>query len=169
MIAKPLLSPLAAAALTFLGSFATIAGAWWFELIERLEPCPLCLEQRWPFYLAIPLALLALGLARAGRAKPAGAVLGVISLLMLYGAGLGAYHAGIEWGLWPGPASCGGGGAIPTDAGSLLESLSAGRVPSCAEAPWRLFGLSLAGYNVLISLGLALVAAAGGRTALMRR
>jgi disulfide bond formation protein DsbB len=91
---------------------------------------------------------------------------------MAYGAGLGAYHSGIEWELWKGPAACSGGGDGPgfaTDAGALLESLSAGRIPSCADAPWRLLGLSLAGYNALICAALAIVAVTGAVAAHKRR
>ncbi len=166
MSPEPKLTVQSAALLAALGAFATIAGAWWFELIVGLEPCPLCLEQRLPFYTGVPIAVVAFVLARSGCARSAGILLAVFALIMVYGAGLGLYHSGIEWEWWAGPAACSGGGEIPSDAGSLLESLSQVRVPSCDEAPWRLFGLSLAGYNVLLSIALALIATSGAIRAL---
>lgn len=162
----PKLTVQSAALLAALGAVTTIAGAWWFELIVGLEPCPLCLEQRLPFYTGVPIAVVAFVLARSGRARSAGILLAGFALIMVYGAGLGLYHSGIEWEWWAGPAACSGGGEIPSDAGSLLESLGQGRVPSCDEAPWRLFGLSLAGYNVLLSMALALIATSGAVRAL---
>jgi disulfide bond formation protein DsbB len=87
---------------------ATIAGAWFFELVIKLSPCPLCLEQRWPYYIGIPLALLVAiaawrGAARARHRRPAGA-----RGLMLWGVYLGVFHAGIEWKWWLGPQECSG-------------------------------------------------------------
>jgi len=148
---------------------ATIAGAWGFELIAGLEPCPLCLQQRWPYYAGVPLAIAALALGRAGRTRGAGIALAAVAAVMAAGAGLGIYHAGIEWGIWEGPSACSGGGTIPRDASRLLESLGEGRIPSCAEASWRFLGLSLAGYNALIASALALAAASGAHGALARR
>jgi len=76
---------------------------------------------------------------------------------MVWNAGLGVYHSGIEWHWWPGPQEC--SGVIPDlSGGSLLEQLQRTRVVRCDEAPWRFLGLSLAGYNVLISLALAAIA-----------
>ena len=160
------LTPPRAAALALIGAAATIAGAWWFEFVAGLEPCPLCLEQRLPYYLGMPLALLAIVLAHTAKPRAAGMALAAFALLMVYGAGLGVYHSGIEWELWKGPDACSGGGEIPRDAGSLLESLGQGRVPSCTEAAWRFLGLSLAGYNVLLSAALTVIAAIGAHAGL---
>jgi disulfide bond formation protein DsbB len=138
---------------------ATLAGAWYFELVLGLEPCPLCLDQRIPYYIAVP-AGIALGLAarRARFATLASLGLLMLGAVMLIGAGYGVYHSGVEWGFWEGPASC----AAPTaraPVGDILSSLKAtARVVPCNEAAWRFLGLSLAGYNVLIAGGLALLA-----------
>ncbi len=153
----------AAAGLILLLALATIAGALVFEHVLGLRPCPLCLQQRYPYYAAMPIAL-----ATALVARPAGvrAGLTLLALVFLVSAGLGAYHAGVEWGWWPGPSDC--AGASPTSSGTVgdfLNQLQTTRVVSCSEAAWRLLGLSLAGWNVLISLGLAGVAA----TALIAR
>lgn len=156
--------PIAAAAIIVaLGAMATILGAWFFEYVLGYAPCPLCLQQRIPYYIAIPLAVIvaAGALARWPR-KFLIAGLAAIALALLAGAGLGIYHAGVEWKWWAGPTTCGGGalGELGS-AGNLLERVQAARVVRCDEAAWRFLGLSLAGYNVLISLSLAAIAAAG--------
>jgi disulfide bond formation protein DsbB len=143
---------------------ATILGAWFFEYVLGLSPCPLCLEQRIPYHVAIPLAVL-VAIAATVRAPRKLLVIGLVIILlaMLFGAGLGIYHAGIEWHWWPGPEECSGPVAELGSAGTLLERMQETRVVRCDEAPWRFLGLSLAGYNVIISLGLAAVAIWGLR------
>src|SRR3954451_6526820 len=88
---------------------ATIAGAWFFELVLKLRPCPLCLEQRVPYYIGIPLALIVAFAAwrRAPRTFVIGGLLPIAGL-MLWGTYLGVFHAGVEWKLWAGPAECSG-------------------------------------------------------------
>jgi disulfide bond formation protein DsbB len=88
------------------------------------------------------------------------AALAVIALGMLWNAGLGVYHAGIEWKLWSGPQTC-GGPLADLGAGDLRRRLESINVVRCDEAPWRFLGLSLAGYNALISLALAAIASWG--------
>jgi disulfide bond formation protein DsbB len=156
-------SPIAAAALLIaaIGS-ATILGAYFFEYVLALAPCPLCLEQRIPYYVAIPLAvLIAIGAYAGGPRTLLVAGLGLVLLAMLIGAGLGAYHAGIEWGWWAGPRDCSGPINDIGSAGTLMKQLQTINVVRCDEAAWRFLGLSLAGYNVLISLALAALAAWG--------
>ena len=142
---------------------ATIAGAWFFELVLKLRPCPLCLEQRVPYYIGIPLALAVAFAAWRGapRALVAGGLL-VLAGLMVWGAYLGVFHAGIEWKLWAGPAECSGAAAFGP-AGGLRERLQNIVVVRCDEAAWRFLGISLAGYNALISAALAAGALAGAR------
>lgn len=135
---------------------ATILAALAFEHMGGFAPCPLCLQQRWAYYGGIPLALVALLLARAGRGPAARAVLGLFALVFLFNAGLGVYHAGVEWQLWPGPASCGTVQEIAT--GNLMEALKTTRVVACDQAPWRFLGLSFAGWNAVVSAGLAVLA-----------
>ena len=159
--------PAAAAALAiFVGSSATIVGAWYFEFVLRLPPCPLCLEERLPYHIVIPLSLL-LAIAAIVRAPRALIVVGFLAIIaaMLISAALGAYHAGVEWRWWPGPTDCSGPMTDFTTNGPLLKQLQSIHVVRCDEAAWRFLGLSLAGYNVLISLALAAIAALG----LMRR
>ena len=141
---------------------ATLAGAWFFQLVLGLVPCPLCLEQRYAYYLAVPLG--ALVAVAAARDVPRGVVLAGLALLALAAlgnAGLGAYHAGVEWKFWPGPTECTGPVGNLGSAGNLLERLDTVKVIRCDEVQWTFLGLSLAGYNVLISLLMAAVAAWG--------
>jgi disulfide bond formation protein DsbB len=158
------LSPAMVAALTVLViAAATIAGAWYFQLVLGLQPCPLCLEQRYAYYLAIPIA--ALTALAAGQNAPrsllvAGLVL--LALAALANAVLGAYHTGVEWKFWPGPSDCTGPVGNLGSAGSLLDRLDKVKVVMCDEVQWSFLGLSLAGYNVLISLLMAAIAAWGG-------
>lgn len=140
---------------------ATLVGAWFFQYVLDIRPCPLCLEQRYAYYLIIPLAaLVAFGRWRGVVGRPlAIAGLCIIALAALANAGLGAYHSGVEWGWWPGPTDC--AGAPNFGSGSLLDRLNQVRVVRCDEVQWRFLGLSLAGYNALISLGVAAIAACG--------
>jgi disulfide bond formation protein DsbB len=143
----------------------TVGAALVFQHGFGYVPCMLCLWERWPYYIGAPLALVAFGLAAAGSPGPARLVLLLTGLLFAGGAALGAYHAGVEWGFWPGPTSCAGADAAPTSAGGLLESLNRTRIVPCDRAAWTLFGLSLAGYNALIAAALAIAAFAAARRA----
>ncbi len=136
---------------------ATIAGAWAFQIYGDLVPCPLCFIGRWQYYAGLPLALLALLLAtsNAGLAR---ILLVLVALAFAAGAVFAAWHAGIEWKFWPGPDTCAGGTGSPSTAGGLLNQMRTTRVVPCDEAAWQLFGISLAGYNAIISTGLAVLA-----------
>ena len=152
------LTPRAIAVLIVLVALATIGGALLSEHVFGLVPCKLCLLQRQPYYWGIPLAIL-VALAPQGLLRPG---LLILSLVFLVSAGLGAYHSGVEWGWFLGPSDCGGGsGAAPGAVGDFLQSLNNVRVVSCTEAAWRFLGLSLAGWNALVSLALAGLAVLG--------
>lgn len=147
----------AAASIVALGAALTVGGALVFEHGLGYVPCKLCLTERVPYYLAVPLALGAVLLPP----RLARFVLGLVALVLIYGAGLGVYHAGAEWGFWPGPSDCGGGsGAGPADVSDFLKNLETVRPVDCTAAAWRFLGVSLAGWNALIAAGLGLLAAA---------
>ena len=125
----------------------------------------MCLEQRIPYYVAIPLAFVVA--FAAVRKAPRMIVVGglvVLAGLMLWNVYMGVFHAGVEWKWWLGPAECTGtpefGGA-----GGLLNRLQTINITRCDEAAWRFLGLSLAGYNALISAALAIVALLGVKAA----
>ena len=142
---------------------AAIASAWFFELVLGYRPCALCLQQRTPYYVGLPIAAVALIMSAFGaRVHLLKAGLIAIFLAFVFGAALAAWHAGIEWGFWPGPADCSGrSGGGPALAQDLLGAMKATRVVSCTDAAWRLFGLSLAGWNALVSMVLAAIALRG--------
>src|ERR1700675_2983879 len=146
---------------------ATLAGAWFFQLVLDIRPCPLCLEQRYAYYLAVPLgALVAFAAMKAAPRPVLLAGLATLCLAALANAWLGTYHAGVEWGFWQGPTDCTGPVGNLGSAGNLLERLDTVKVVRCDEVQWKFLGLSLAGYNVLISLLMAAIAARGAvRTA----
>jgi disulfide bond formation protein DsbB len=133
-------------------SFAALAGAWIIQFLGY-KPCPLCLEQRIPYYAAVPGGLAAAYLAQKMPALAA-ALLAVLSAALLYNAGVGVYHAGAEWHFWPGPDTCTGDAIKATSSLAKRLAQNTGTV-RCDEAALRIFGLSLAGYSALISAGLA--------------
>ncbi|WP_367717761.1 disulfide bond formation protein B [Nitratireductor sp. GISD-1A_MAKvit] len=147
------------AGLLVVGMAATVGIALGFEHIGGYIPCMLCLEQRTPYYIGVPLMILAL-LASALKAPPliTRGLLLAGGALMLYGMALGIYHAGVEWKWWAGPADCGAGSAGPNTGGNLLDQLNAVVPPSCSEAAGRFLGLSFAGWNALASALWAYVA-----------
>jgi disulfide bond formation protein DsbB len=155
--------PAAAAALAvFAVSLATLAGAWFFEYVLKYLPCPLCLEERIAYHVVIPLSLL-MAIAAFVHAPPKLLAVGFVAIIVavLCNAVLGTYHAGVEWRLWAGPTDCTGPRADIGSVGSLLNQLQTIHVARCDEAAWRFLGISLAGYNVLISLLLAAIAGYG--------
>lgn len=146
-MSRPTLIFLAAA-----GSAALLIGAFLFQHVGGLAPCPMCLWQRWPHAVAMVIGLLAVMLP--GRALP---LLGMVT--MLVSAGLGLFHLGVERDWWDGPASCtGGGGGLGGLAGSdLLATDAPTGLVMCDEVAWEMLGLSMPGWNAVISLGLALI------------
>jgi disulfide bond formation protein DsbB len=133
--------PQTTAATIFIVGLATIAGFFFFEYVLGLPPCPLCLEQRVPFYFGVPLAgLLWLGAGHGAKRKVL--VLGFVAIAaaMLWNSGLGAYHAGVEWKFWPGPTDC-SGPITPLGTADLMKSLQSTRVVRCDEAAWRRLGI----------------------------
>ena len=125
--------PVAAAAIAIaVVGAATILGAWFFQYGLGLTPCPLCLEQRYAYYFAIPLALMvALGDQSGASRKVLIAALVAIALGMLWNAGLGVYHSGVEWKWWAGPQDCSGALDDLGAAGGLLKP-AADRSTWCA-------------------------------------
>ena len=155
----------AAALIVAIVGAVAIAGAWFFELVVELKPCPLCLEQRIPYYIGVPLALVVA--FAAWRGAPRFAVTGgllVLAGLMVWGVYLGVFHAGIEWKLWVGPQECSGAPQLGPP-GDFMKRLQTINITRCDEAAWRFLGLSLAGYNALISAVLAAVALFGAKAA----
>lgn len=146
-------------------SAVLLIAAHLFERIGGLAPCLLCLDQREVHWVALGVAVTGglIGLVRP-RLELAMVGLALLTLTFFYSTWLSGFHAGVEWDFWDGPPGCAVGGDVivdfnPEDIFNSLET--AGPTgPPCEQAAWRLFGLSMAGYNALISLGLALFSAA---------
>ena len=156
----PNAAALAACTIAAIGG-VTLAGAWFFQYALGIQPCPMCLEQRYAYYLVIALGcVLALAAPRLPRTL-AIAGLAILALAAFGNAIFGAYHAGVEWGFWAGPATCSGPVVDLGSAGSLLKRLDTVKVIRCDEVQWRFLGVSLAGYNFLISGLMGLVALFG--------
>jgi disulfide bond formation protein DsbB len=148
----------------------TICGFFFFQYFMHLPPCPLCLEQRQPYYFCVPLAvLLLIGANHGASSKVMIAGFAVITAFMLWGCGIAVYHAGVEWKWWQGPIDCSG----PIDkfgaASDIFKQLNSFSLVRCDEVSWRVLGLSLAGWNALDSLGLAAVAAWGALASLTKQ
>ncbi|MDH3702108.1 MAG: disulfide bond formation protein B [Alphaproteobacteria bacterium] len=127
---------------------ATLAIAYASQYLGGLEPCQLCLYQRWPWWAV--LAIAGTGLWPKTNDRLRRALTGLCGGILLGGAALAFFHAGVEQGWWEGLASC-GGGSVP---GSLAEMQKMLNQPivRCDQPAWTLFGVSMAGYNGLASL-----------------
>lgn len=153
MSATERLSPATAILLVWIASIATLAAAYGFQYLGGLPPCTLCYWQRIPYGIAIIVAASALLFARsAGGFAAAGVFLAVTFVASSF---LGGFHVGVEQGWWEGPSACTGAIGTAQSIEDLKAQLLAAPVVRCDEIPWSLFGISLAGYNVLISLALA--------------
>jgi disulfide bond formation protein DsbB len=135
------------AMLTGTVALALILGALGFQYLDHITPCEMCHWQRWPLIGAV-----ATGLGGPTLWKKDARLLAVAAILLVaISGGIGAYQQGMQWGLLPGPSSCTGQRFVM---GSNVVP-----VIQCDVVTWSLFGLSLAGYNALISLGTAVTAA----------
>ena len=132
-------------------AFVMIAGALFSQYVLNMEPCELCFWERWPFYVGLPVLAVLLLL---WKQLPASVRIGLTvlsGLIFVVSIGLASYHAGIEYKLWPGPASCTG---LDTQLSfSDLNSIGAkDRVVPCDVVPFEIFGISMAGFNALGSV-----------------
>ena len=141
-----------------LASAALLGGAFAFEYLGGLPPCPLCLTQRWVHAAAIVFGLAsaaAIGLNTQAR-RISRLLCWVLGLIFLVSAYWASYHAGIEYGFWPGPSTCtasGGGQFSLSDLSAALNSRT--NVVLCDEVAWSMLGVSMAGWNAILSILLA--------------
>lgn len=158
MFLKTILSPTRWPIFGALGSACLLAGAFAFEYLGGLPPCPLCLEQRWA-HGAVILAGLVFFVAMQinDTARQSARLLNwVLALIFLFSVYKAFHHAGIEYGLWAGPASCTSTGEVNLDLDALNATLGqATNVILCDEIAWSMLGISMAGWNGLVSLVLA--------------
>ncbi len=141
-------------------SAAVVAGAFAFEHLGGLAPCVLCWWQRYAHFAVIGFALLAL--LPVGAALR-GAFLLAAAAAALASTGIAVFHVGVEQHWWQGTAECGSTLGASSSLEDMRRMLLAQPVVRCDEVAWSLFGISMAGYNALISLGLAAFALAALR------
>ena len=144
-----------------LGSAVLLGGAFAFQFLGGLAPCPLCLLQRWPHAAAVLIGFVALALTRSAGLQRGLALLGALAALTT--AGLGLYHTGVERAWWQGPDTCTSGGIGGVSADQLLDQILAAPIIRCDEVAWQMAGLSMASWNMLASLALALIWLAAAR------
>ena len=150
--------------IAFVLALAVIAGAWGSQLFGGLVPCELCLAQRQAYYWGLPV--LALVLILWNRLPPRVLVIGLLiaAAIFVWSTYMAGYHAGVEMKFWPGPTACTGTGVDISF--SDLNILNASRVVPCDAIQFQLFGITLAGFNTIISAVIVvalLIAAAMGR------
>jgi len=133
-----------------LGSAMMLAGAIGFQIIGEMPPCKLCLWQRWPHGAAVLIGLLAMLL-------PFRALSYLGALAAATTAAIALYHSGVELNWWEGPTSCTSGSVSGISVDDLMKQIMAAPVVRCDEIPWSLGGISMAGWNGIISLGLAVI------------
>lgn len=138
------------------GSAAMLLGAWGFQYIGEMAPCKMCIWQRYPHAVAAVIGALAFVLP--WRWLP---MLGALAALTT--SAIGFYHAGVEQGWWEGPSTCTSGPIGGLSAEQLLDQIMSAPLVRCDDIPWEMFGISMAGWNAVISLGLALIWVAAAR------
>ena len=123
-------------------------------------PCDLCYEQRYAYYVGVPLAVIAIALAPR-QPSLTRVLLVVIALIFAANVGLAIYHSGVEMKWWQGPTACTGSALSDAKGGDLLSEIDKVKVVRCDDVGLRVFGLTLANYNIAISLALAAFAIGG--------
>lgn len=136
--------------LAALGSALLLAGAFAFQHLGGLAPCKMCIWQRYPHVAAVVI-----GAAAMFVPLPALVALGALAALST--AGIGGYHVGVEQGWWQGPTSCSSAPVDSMDADALFDQIMAAPLVRCDDIAWELAGLSMAGWNMVISLGLVVL------------
>ncbi|EWY39618.1 disulfide bond formation protein [Skermanella stibiiresistens SB22] len=157
-------APRLPALLLLLASAGSLLAAFFFQYVIGLQPCVLCIWQRWPYAAVIVMAGLILLIKPGPRARAA--LLALCGVAFLIGGGIAVFHVGVEQHWWTGTPGC-GVPASATSVDALRAQIMAAPVVRCDQVAWSLFGVSMAGYNILISLALAVMAlAAAARAAI---
>ncbi|MBX3526179.1 MAG: disulfide bond formation protein B [Hyphomicrobiales bacterium] len=145
---------------------ATLAGAWAFQT-AGYAPCELCLKQRYAYYLGLPLALAAWFAAGVNR-RGARFLFALLALAFVANAVLAAYHSGVEFKWWPGPADCTGAYQGASNVADFMKQLQQTRVVRCDEVALRILGFSMANANIFVSAALAALASLGAGRVMKR-
>ncbi len=133
-------------------SMAILGGALAFQYIGGLAPCELCILQRWPYVATIVLGLAGFLAAGSNQTGAARAVIALCGVIFLIGAGIAAYHVGVEQKWWQGPTTCTSLSNFNGGLDDLLKRIQNAPVVRCDEIAWSMFGISMAGYNFILSV-----------------
>ena len=139
-----------AAGLAFILGLAAILLAWASQIFGGLVPCELCLEQRWAYYWGLPGLALILAFWNRLPLTVWYVAMAIVTAVFAWGTYMGSFHAGVEWGFWPGPTACTGVG----DSFSFESLSNLTPVIGCDVVQFRFLGISLAGYNALVSVAI---------------
>ena len=142
-----------------LGSGALLGGALYFQYVVGLAPCEMCHWQRWPHIAAVVAGLAAAASFARPRLALVFAMLAITALIVT--SAIGVFHVGVEYRWWQGPQACSGSIPRGLSAEQLKKYLFGARMVRCDETVWSLWGLSMAGWNALLSAVLAIVLASG--------
>ncbi len=155
-------SPNTIPGLILLVTVGVLSAAYSAQYIGGLRPCILCLYSRIPWFIAGGLMLVTILLHFSGPGRRG--ILLLTGLVMLVGTGISVYHVGVEQGYFQPPDAC-TAQEIPANLEQLKALLNTAAPPRCDEIPWQMYGISLAGYNVIASFAMALAAFVGIRRA----
>lgn len=142
-------------AVILIAAVAVIGAALVAQYWGGLQPCELCLMERWPYYAAIAIAFLALAFPAVGWSR---AALLLLTVVFVVSAGLGFYHVGVEYHWFRGPTACTNSGGVPQTLEQLKQMLARTQAVMCDQVQWSLGGISLAGWNFIASLLIAVFA-----------
>lgn len=138
--------------------FALLGFALIAQFGFNLHPCVLCLWQRVPYTLIMLIALAAIVWMRDRKWAPW--ILGLFAGIYVVEAGIAFFHVGVEYEWWQGTSGCGFQSNKGSDIAALYRQIASAPITSCKDVAWKLFGLSMAGWNVVVALGLAAFSAA---------
>ena len=139
-------------------SFTALVSVWYFQLFKGVMPCHLCWLERIPYYVSLPTVVAAAFVVAGSGSRAAMialAALAVAGLAFAVGAGIGGYHYGMEQGWWHGPSSCASTALTANDVKDLWNQMQTDSGPPCDKPSMLIFGISLAGWNALLSGALA--------------
>ncbi|MGB2166904.1 MAG: disulfide bond formation protein B [Candidatus Puniceispirillales bacterium] len=147
-------NPYQAVSIITLISIAMLTAAYGFQYLGGLQPCTMCYWQRIPHAAVIGFGVISFW-PLLHRHDYARFYLIIIGLIMAVSAGLGFWHAGVEWGILTGPQGCSGNINFSGNPSAVLDTLLSTKPVRCDEVPWSFLGVSMAGWNLIISLFLS--------------
>ena len=141
------------------GALAALCIAWIAQYGFALAPCELCYWQRYGYWTAIAIGVVAI--LQPARSSRRTLLLWLLGLAFLATAGIALFHVGVEQKWWPGLSTCTGQIGAGMTAEDLANAIENAPIVRCDEPAWTLFGISMAGYNIAYALVLAVFVLGG--------